>query len=87
MYGKVSKFLDPTAWQYMNPNLGIHLLGVGLFGGLAIGLSSYMQGKIGASASDALGETGKGFGQYIMAMGMAETVALFAMVFLMGVVG
>ena len=43
-----------------------------------------MQGKAGASASDALAETGKGFTNYIMVVGLIETVALFAMVFLMG---
>ena len=49
----------------------------------AIGLSAYMQGKAGARACDALGETGQGFGQYIMVLGVIETVALFVMVFAM----
>ena len=34
-------------------------LGVGLFGGLAIGLSGLFQGKCAAAAADALGATGK----------------------------
>ncbi|ADK81569.1 ATP synthase subunit K [Sediminispirochaeta smaragdinae] len=63
------------------------LLGVGLFGGIAMGLSAFFQGKAGAYASDALAETGKGFGNYIMVLGLIETVALFVMVFMMGVVG
>jgi V/A-type H+-transporting ATPase subunit K len=29
-----------------------------------------------------MAETGKGFGNYLMALGIIETVALFAMVFL-----
>ena len=62
-------------------------LGVGLFGGIAIGFSAWFQGKAGAVASDALAETGKGFGNYIMDLGLIETVALFVMVFLMGVLG
>ncbi len=62
------------------------LLGVGLFGGLAIGISAWFQGKAAACASDALAETGKGFGNYIMVLGLIETVALFVMVFMMGVV-
>ena len=33
------------------------------------------------AGKDALGETGKGFSQYIMVVGLCETVALFAMVF------
>jgi V/A-type H+/Na+-transporting ATPase subunit K len=63
------------------------LLGVGLFGGIAMGLSALFQGRAGAYASDALAETGKGFGNYIMVLGLIETVALFVMVFMMGVVG
>ncbi len=60
------------------------VLGAGIFGGAAMGASAYMQGKAGAAASDALAETGKGFGNYIMVLGLVETVALFVMVFLMG---
>ena len=59
-------------------------LGVGVFGGTAIGFSAFLQGKAAASASDALGETGKGFANYLMVIGIIETVALFVMVFLMG---
>ncbi len=56
---------------------------LGLAAGLAMGASAWMQGKAGASAADALAETGKGFGNYIMVLGVVETVALFAMVFSM----
>ncbi len=56
---------------------------MGLAAGLAIGASAYMQGKAGARASDALAETGKGFGNYILVVGIIETVALFVMVFTM----
>ncbi|MEA1911722.1 MAG: V-type ATP synthase subunit K [Spirochaetota bacterium] len=62
------------------------VLGAGIFGGAAMGASAFMQGKAGAAASDALGETGKGFGNYIMVLGLVETVALFVMVFLMGAI-
>ncbi len=58
------------------------MLGMGLFGGIAMGLSAWFQGRIGAAAADALAETGKGFGNYLMALGIVETVALFVMVFL-----
>jgi len=57
---------------------------VGGLGGFAIGLSAWLQGRAGALASDALSETGKGFGNYIMVIGIIETVALFVMVFLLG---
>ena len=63
------------------------LLGIGIFGGLAMGISAWYQGKAGASASDAFAETGKGFGNYIMVIGLIETVALFIMVFMLGVIG
>ena len=59
------------------------LLGLGLASGLAMAFSAIAQGKAGAAGSDALGETGKGFAQYIMVVGLCETVALFAMVFSM----
>ncbi|MCR5273353.1 MAG: V-type ATP synthase subunit K [Lachnospiraceae bacterium] len=56
-------------------------LGVGLFGGLAIGLSGLFQGKCAAAASDALGATGKGTANYFIVVGIVETVALFTLVF------
>ena len=59
------------------------LLGLGIASGLAMCFSAIAQGKSGAAGSDALGETGKGFAQYIMVVGLCETVALFAMVFSM----
>ena len=60
---------------------GQYLWGVGLFAGGAIGLSAYWQGKCAAVACDAMGETNKGFGNYIVVLGMTETVALLVMVF------
>jgi V/A-type H+-transporting ATPase subunit K len=62
-------------------------LGIGIFGGLAMGFSALAQGRAGAAAADAFAETGKGFVNYVMVLGVIETVALFAMVFLMLVVG
>ncbi len=56
-------------------------LGVGLFGGLAIGLSALFQGKCAAAAADALGATGKGTANYFIVIGIVETVALFTLVF------
>ncbi len=60
------------------------LIGAGLLGGLAMGMSAWMQGKAGAGACDALAETGQGFGNYLIAIGVVETVALFVMVFIQG---
>lgn len=61
-----------------NPGMA---LGIGIASGLAMCFSAIAQGKAGAAGSDALGETGKGFAQYIMVVGLCESVALFAMVF------
>lgn len=57
------------------------LLGVGVICGLAIAASAVVQGMAGAAGADSLGETGKGFSQYITVVGLCETVALFVMVF------
>jgi len=59
------------------------LLGLGFASGVAMAASAIAQGQAGAAGSDALAETGKGFSQYIMVVGLCETVALFAMVFSM----
>lgn len=57
------------------------MIGWGIFAGLAMGMSAWMQGKTGAAASDALAETGKGFANYLIALGVIESVALFMMIF------
>lgn len=66
---------------------GTYLWAIGAFCGLAMGLSAYMQGKAAAVACDAMGETGKGFGNFIVALGIIETVALFVMAFTLGLLG
>jgi len=63
---------------------GAYYWAAGLLGGLAMGISAWMQGKAGAGGADALAETGKGFTNYLMVLGIIETVALFVMVFLLG---
>lgn len=62
------------------------LFSAGITGGLAIAMSAVAQGKAAAASCDAYGETGKGFAQYITVVGICETVALFVMAFLFGVV-
>ncbi len=54
--------------------------GIGIFGGLAIGISALFQGKVSACAADSLGETGKGTANYFIVIGIVETVALFTLV-------
>lgn len=59
-----------------------YLLTGGVLGGLVIGLAAFMQGKAGAAAADAHAETGKGFGNFMMILGVIESVALFVMIFI-----
>ena len=56
---------------------------LGLVAGIAMGASAWMQGKAGAKAADALAETGQGFANYMMVLGIIETVALFVMALMM----
>ncbi len=65
-----------------SPANWLDLVGVGIFSGAALGVSAWMQGVAGAAASDALGETGQGAGNYLMALGIIETVAIFVLVFI-----
>ena len=60
---------------------GVPVLVAGIFAGLAIGLSALFQGRAGAAACDAQAETNQGFTNYLAALGIVETVAIFAMVF------
>jgi len=62
------------------------MIGAGIFGGLAIGASARWQGIAGAAAADAMAETGKGFGNYLMVLGIIETIALFVLVFIGAVI-
>jgi V/A-type H+-transporting ATPase subunit K len=84
IYGFILMNALKAAAGKIDPGL---LLGVGVFGGIAMGFSAWLQGRAGACAADALAETGKGFGNYIMVLGLIETVALFVMVFMLGVIG
>ena len=63
-----------------NPN-GIIIPIAGLVAGAAMGLASWLKGQAGAGAADAMAETGKGFINYLMILGVIETVSLFVMVF------
>jgi V/A-type H+-transporting ATPase subunit K len=71
-------FISSALAGGLDPLLGMF---VGLLGGLAIGLSALFQGRCAAAACDALGETGKGTSNYLIVIGIIETVALFALVF------
>ena len=54
---------------------------LGTLAGIAMGVSAWMQGKAAAGSCDAFAETGQGFTNYLMALGIIETVAIFVMAF------
>ena len=59
------------------------MLGIGLATGLGELLSAWMQGAIGAAGCRMLSESdGKGFAFVLIAMGIAETVGIFTLVFM-----
>ena len=60
---------------------GTAMLALGLFAGLGIGMSALFQGRAAAAACDAQAETGQGLANYVIALGVVETVAIFMMVF------
>jgi len=63
------------------------LLAVGIAAGLGELFSAWMQGQIGAAGIRALSDgEGKGFAFLIIAMGIVETVGIFVMVFLLGMI-
>lgn len=62
------------------------LLGIGLATGLGEMLSAWMQGLIGAAGIRALSDGGKGFAFIVIAMGIIETVGIFTMVFMLGMI-
>ena len=67
--------MDPA-----HPQMVFHLM-LGILAGVAFMLSAIYQGKAGAAACDAYGETEKGFANFLMVLGIIETVALFVLVF------
>lgn len=62
---------------------GVYAWSFGVLGGIAMGFSAMMQGRTAAAACDALAEKEDGLTNYIVILGIIETVALFVMVFFM----
>ncbi len=63
------------------------MLGLGIATGLGEMLSAWMQGMIGAAGIRALSDSeGKGLAFIMIAMGIAETVGVFTMIFLLGMI-
>ncbi|HHU75402.1 MAG TPA: V-type ATP synthase subunit K [Firmicutes bacterium] len=83
-YGLILMNTIVASLQALSPGA---VMGIGVFGGMAIGVSAWFQGVIGAGAADAYAETGKGFTNYVLVLGVIESVALLVMVFLMTTIG
>ena len=79
LYGMILMFL--MLGKTTVENAGVPCLVLGIFAGLGIGLSALFQGRAGAAACDAQAETNQGFTNYLAALGIVETVAIFTMVF------
>ena len=56
---------------------------VGILSGITMAASAWMQGKAAAGACAAFVDTGKGLANFLIALGIIETVAIFIMVFAM----
>jgi len=69
------------------PGAGVPCLLLGIFAGFAIGASALFQGRAGAAACDSQAETNQGFTNYLAALGIVETVAIFTMVFTLIAIG
>lgn len=54
---------------------------IGFLGGMGIALSAAYQGRAAAGACDAFAETGQGFVNYLIALGVIETIAIFVLAF------
>jgi V/A-type H+-transporting ATPase subunit K len=74
--------LVQTLFTTRNLNVS-QILGIGLFAGLGMAFSAIAQGSAAGAACDAFAETGQGFGNYMLILGLCETIALFVMVFSM----
>ena len=71
-------FIKPAALAH--PEFGSLYLAIGVASGLAICLSAVAQGQCGAAGADATSEAGFGFANYMIVVGMCETIAIFSMV-------
>ncbi len=80
IYGMILMFLISAKAATLAANWPVFLI-LGVVGGIGMGVSAWMQGVAAAGSCDAFAETGKGFTNFLMALGIIETVAIFVMVF------
>ena len=80
IYGLIIMFIVMGA-QLNYPGMWYVYMMVGILSGIAMGVSAVWQGKSAAAAADAFADTGKGFTNQLMVLGIVETVAIFVMAF------
>lgn len=82
IYGMILMFSLMGAAE-TNPGFWVAYMTVGVLAGIAMGISALLQGTAAAAAADAFAESGKGFTNLLMSLGIIETVAIFVMAFAM----
>ena len=80
IYGMIIMFLI-IGKLAANPSIWPFYLIFGVLAGAGLCISALMQGVAAAGACDAFGDNGKGFVNYLMVLGIIETVAIFVMAF------
>ena len=72
------KSQDPAFLPYW-----LIFLAMGILAGIGMGICAWLQGKAAAGCCDSFAETGKGFVNNLLVLGIIETVAIFIMAFSM----
>ena len=81
LYGMILMTMLLSVAKHPIPGAGVAAVILALTAGAGICASAAFQGQAAAAASDAQAETGKGLTNYLAAIGVIETVAIFVMVF------
>ena len=81
LYGMILMTMLLSVAKNPIPGAGFAAVFLALTAGAGICASAAFQGQAAAAASDAQAETGKGLTNYLAAIGVIETVAIFVMVF------
>ncbi len=81
IYGMILMFIIMGAAESPMVGSWISYMVIGSISGIAMGISAAWQGIAAAGACDTFGETGKGFANQLMALGIVETIAIFCLAF------
>lgn len=81
IYGMIVMFIIMGAAGNTVAGSWLPYMLVGTLAGIAMGVSAAWQGIAAAAACDAFAESGKGFANQLMGLGIVETVAIFVLAF------